>query len=661
MRIHQLLYGYNQGHQLLSGSTTIDSPKDNLLLTRLTDWSGFIPSVDKNEPYMASTYLPGCQAYAVCLTWYAYEMDRSGCVWSHVLLLDVDEIFPDFNFIQLLNYFHRPNKDDYQSYSEVIVCESAENCIGKDFASWNKGVVILFYGLLLSGTGVPILEDREQAKYHFLALSLLNNVPIEILKKTSICTGYTRQLEQTGVNFGMRITNGLDAFSLNNMPIEFKSIYDKIPDGIKYIGDSIYKQDIQLYPLIRVFSSDIGSDLQKLHALGSLVAIVSNDDPEEVNSKISIVFAILSLYFPKYNEGIGIKNSFLSKDFTSLYTSEKNFFFELSTSKPIVRYDSKTNVLNRLKEYMHSDEESFIKLIEILLSDDYYLNSYGRLLISYSFTLAGKDRYNNLVHKNWGRIKPIILRDKQIISSCRWIKLFPTEVKSIVLELNIEQLKTIVQWRNLIPILDEPDFIINKELRQVINGIKEDWISPLLNRHNVNSDKATQLLELALEHEQTVVKWIGMQYEIAPSLKIMISKSLNPNSAYIKLMGEDIWFHFSDWDSNPISLVFNIFKFKLGFNWGNGLAIGYIRESFFILHEKLKDERYNNYIWQMLGSFCNDVTGVITWDKCAVLRKKVARHFIEANIPSSFFKTFTPDKGLNALLIKAYEKMKKKK
>src|SRR4051794_284651 len=82
---HQALYGYDDGHRLLASSVELDGV-DQHLLARQTD------SPDAGTPgweaLLAGYPLPSGR-YAWTMTWPAPEMSRPGCVWTHVLILDL--------------------------------------------------------------------------------------------------------------------------------------------------------------------------------------------------------------------------------------------------------------------------------------------------------------------------------------------------------------------------------------------------------------------------------------------------------------------------------------------------------------------------------------------------------------------------------------------
>ena len=85
IRIDQALFGYREGHRLLQASRKFVPTTERSLQT-LTDMSG-PRMVDGFEEYISGYPVPGEEAYAVVKTWYAAEMERPGCVWSHALIV----------------------------------------------------------------------------------------------------------------------------------------------------------------------------------------------------------------------------------------------------------------------------------------------------------------------------------------------------------------------------------------------------------------------------------------------------------------------------------------------------------------------------------------------------------------------------------------------
>src|SRR5712691_3842875 len=107
--LQQCLFGYRNGHRRLATSTDLPVSDERLLL-RLTDLSGprLIPGF---ETYISGYRLPSQTFYALAKTWYAPELERPGCVWTHVLLVPLAD-FKDLNATaagRFLELFRRPS------------------------------------------------------------------------------------------------------------------------------------------------------------------------------------------------------------------------------------------------------------------------------------------------------------------------------------------------------------------------------------------------------------------------------------------------------------------------------------------------------------------------------------------------------------------------
>ena len=119
MEIDQLLYGYLEGHRLLASSIDLEESL-NWELVRTTDR----PSVTEDELDQGVTFgLPLREDfYALCRTWSAREIERSGAVWSHVLLLP-KEIDSPLSYLHLLHDVKQPNIEQFTTQISVIARE----------------------------------------------------------------------------------------------------------------------------------------------------------------------------------------------------------------------------------------------------------------------------------------------------------------------------------------------------------------------------------------------------------------------------------------------------------------------------------------------------------------------------------------------------------
>ncbi|MEI2636658.1 MAG: hypothetical protein V9E92_07420 [Methylotenera sp.] len=117
--VHQCVFGYQDGHRLLSSSTLIAEEASSHLLL-MSDLAPGL-SIPNQASYWTGTPLPGTKTYALMRTWLAPEMPRPGCVWTHVLIIEFADIarFPDLSI--LTRYLERPAfEKGFESYSVPI-------------------------------------------------------------------------------------------------------------------------------------------------------------------------------------------------------------------------------------------------------------------------------------------------------------------------------------------------------------------------------------------------------------------------------------------------------------------------------------------------------------------------------------------------------------
>lgn len=119
LTVHQALHGYADGHRLLASSLKLPREADRTMLL-LSDLSGQVVC-DGFETYLSGYPLRGTGLYVLARTWYAAEMPRPGCVWTHSLLVS-DHLLARLRHPSVLaRKFRRPSgPDDVGSYHDPI-------------------------------------------------------------------------------------------------------------------------------------------------------------------------------------------------------------------------------------------------------------------------------------------------------------------------------------------------------------------------------------------------------------------------------------------------------------------------------------------------------------------------------------------------------------
>jgi len=105
--LDQTLHGYMDGHRLLASSVELPKPALRTMLV-LSDMSGsnVAPGF---ESYVSGYPVDGTDFYAFAMTWYAHEMNRPGCAWTHTFLIRAGDIGEISSLDNLVALFRRPH------------------------------------------------------------------------------------------------------------------------------------------------------------------------------------------------------------------------------------------------------------------------------------------------------------------------------------------------------------------------------------------------------------------------------------------------------------------------------------------------------------------------------------------------------------------------
>ena len=159
-RIDQLVFGYEEGHRLLGGSTEIPASALAILLGA-TD----APVESSRDRLVTGFPLDEIVRYALCFTWSAPESPRPGAVWSHVLLVNPQQFESPASIGLLRKLARRPEPCGLEHYNTHLSLGSGQAAIGDLSLSLIEAIVTAVYS-----EGEPVvvhenLAESEQALF----------------------------------------------------------------------------------------------------------------------------------------------------------------------------------------------------------------------------------------------------------------------------------------------------------------------------------------------------------------------------------------------------------------------------------------------------------------------------------------------------------------
>lgn len=174
--VEQMLFGYSNGHALINTSL-----KKQLIRQRDVDLLSDVSGIGKFYNYI--TCYPICEDgyYVFAKTWYADEMQRPGCVWTHVILIMFEDMERSKGKINISELFRRPNlKEGFDYYGKAIFCP-LEKDVKFEYSEY------AIYTLFHSNKKV-FIEDENSERYEQPLINVLSILPTYLLKKVTVCT-----------------------------------------------------------------------------------------------------------------------------------------------------------------------------------------------------------------------------------------------------------------------------------------------------------------------------------------------------------------------------------------------------------------------------------------------------------------------------------------
>ena len=247
---NQTLHGYANGHQMLASSCewSLDERKK---MDVLSDLNG---RCDEQEclSYYSGYPLDNGQQYVISKTWYAQEMPRPGCVWTHSIIIHMENIAKIQNIEEIISFFHRPVINNYRLYTEMVCFSDVK----QSKTEYNEKILeYLIYTIY--GSDVPRLvyfdNNNDIIKELLYCIQIM---PIQLLVTFSFCTmsfearTYNNRLFSYQVTTKELAENMKRRFQELEICTPYKAI-EKMPYWVKCFNNYIQKGKIkELYYFI---------------------------------------------------------------------------------------------------------------------------------------------------------------------------------------------------------------------------------------------------------------------------------------------------------------------------------------------------------------------------------------------------------------------------
>lgn len=650
MIIHQTLHGYNQGHNLLYSSINLPVEDEDYMKWK-SDWTEYVPVVGDDASYITTYRLPQSHYYVIAKSWYAPEMSRPGCVWTHSFILNFAEISRDFDFRGLLDLFRRPEKR-LAGYDEPLDVDNHET-LNLTFALdvFSLKEIVCLYKNLLQRTHEFFLVENQSLSYQILILSILQYLPVEAIADLYICSGTSAN--PTGSNSEMNLAfSGSFGRNLHDIIEKDENLLDTFDIGYVYFANAIKKQDTKVDKILRTFSSDIGSDARKLSTFGYL--LYSLETPEGVSYQQ--ILRLISNTFPCKDDGMKIKEAFLSDRVVELFTTMDAFYLDLCVN-------DYQNSIDFCEKYPYSTvaqnlSENFEKF-QFFLGKVVNLDSislYGQQLLQYIANNINVEWQQKLFEGNWSLYLSLLNLNPSWLYNTYWLDASKTRITILLSVFEKIDLSQFGEWSSLMNTILRLDVQLSYTIINALSTYYPDGVKDCL-QYIQKGNICTELCSfLCRKHIPSVISWMKTQHKFSKECVFFITSIVSPTSHDVKSGGSQSWFNMLSAIQELDEEMLYVFLYQLSFNWTDRNALVMLKISFWKLYNLCANDRFSNANINTLASYFAELPPWQWWDNCKKMRKGLVKAMKQVGYHRSDIKNFTPSEDLNKTLLKIWDK-----
>lgn len=318
IELEQALFGYQDGHNLLATSTAL-SPRARQYLATITDSSG-AESVKGFEG--AFTGLPVLETdfYALFRTWPAPEMPRPGCVWSHVILVQLADLARIPELSRLRNLCVRPSLPiDAARYEQAIVLDIPGIEEHGNGMRDEKRLLYIIRALYQHPEGDVVILDEESAPWENSIFSVWAQQWPRLRREFAFSTGSLGDRRLAGIAFDLQIApvsserlwrrTGAPTLLYNFLTAAPEPFGAAIPEWVDVAEEDLRMGSDRQF---RQFLFDYGSDIEKPRAAFGRLAAIYKRIGSVSESAWKELLCLVGESFPAQTEAVRLKRWLLT-------------------------------------------------------------------------------------------------------------------------------------------------------------------------------------------------------------------------------------------------------------------------------------------------------------------------------------------------------------
>jgi GTPase-associated protein 1, N-terminal domain type 1 len=658
IEIQHTLHGYQNGHQLIASSLELSSKAKQTLLFQ-SDLSG--SNIDKSfKTYVSGYPIIESGFYVFAKTWYADEMKRPGCVWTHSLIINFSDLgkIPEFN--ELSKLFKRPDQQNDKYYTSELSIDLNE-LITKDKYDNSDSMAKreLTDSLYANPSKTIILIARSAETYENLILDIWSDQWPRLRRNFSFSTGALNIRKLDNKEFDLQVIpenySNIILRQSTNCLIPQKTVLGKWHDLLIKFS----KNEVRSF--LWTYGADIEGSRKNYIPLIMMLGLVTSS-----NTNLPSILNALNTYFPEKTDAAYFKKRILG---------DESILHHLISEQEFLRYliTGKFDFID-INEY--KIEERLIKLLDSnLISQEYLLDVWAK---------APPDRLSSEIwnHINIGDFDLIKLFQENrsimsIIIRKNPILVYSDELWQSQLNIQLELLDIIseiaqdIDWKKIIYIVLKNESNIIFDIHRTIGDdciyYSLEWLNDSSYPNTLLSNYSRYIVDNRMNvldywTRENSKNFNGKVYALLFSY-LDISKILTYNFTYKEWISAYLLLKEKNYFTNIIYVACEI----LAIGFSNQVSKSYllVNETFGDVYRYAASQRIDRNIWydipidelkeeeekgimysifSLFGSKEDDY--VADWDYCEHLIRSLCTKFIKNSWPGQFFINSLPNEEM---------------
>lgn len=625
MTIHQALWGYSNGHHLLTASVAL-STSSRKMLEALTDLSGS-DAPNAFDGYLTGCFLPADGYYALSKTWFAPEMERPGCVWTHTLFLETGST-AHWDGLDLDNLFRRPQQNKI-NYQECYSIPLSSNTVSSSISSRAETDALALFSNLVRYPEPFLMPALDVKRWNAALEALLILAGHRFSQDISFCTGSLSNRKLGGRPLTLQVVpERLFKVLLRTAPgsrilsIEKKNtLQDTAEESFMTLQTFQETKNLLLscnieydnrhsWPLFKKFYTEISNGI----AFSFQQTIEILKDQSDTYDIVRIIWVLFCAVFSQnrkkaHDAQVESLFSFITLD-------------EQYVSMDTVQSETFESILTRLwTHHRHEMVGLFPKLLTCVL------NTAGEVVVTFIVSRLSTEEYTELLRQNAAMCLPMLRLNREL-AQCETLWHLPKNLQAEALqelwhdegEIAAIQAKDVAILHSIFRYGDSGLF--QEVFRTFGSNTIQVYFSFFGNGNNTKRAVAWSIL--CREDPVLSVHSLCMLSPAVPTLFTAVISVLNPCCDEVLSMSSDVWEQLYQRfcrNSNEAATAYAQFVLPLILRSNVTISQELLDFSFCTVHTLLAQDSMDYSRWECLSSLLPEIPWYQSWDKCKRLRK----------------------------------------